>query len=182
MCLVCWQLPTIQHWTENRDTQASDNRIAGGAPERNRRLERLQRAQVLNRILRYYGLRVDDWIGTIYRLSPNPAMGHGWTIVRTAEGELQPWSRTLASCGRPLKSWTGCRIDPLDPQTSSGPGYATWAKAPLAAKRADGMWQPDAVLEYGVLDLGVAASGSNRGQAIAVWRRGRAGEPGVGLQ
>ena len=74
---------------------------------RNRRLERLQRAQVLNRILRYYGLRVDDWIGTIYPqgVSVELSDAKGSTALVQDLGELWPAVEKLA----------GCRIDPLDP-------------------------------------------------------------------
>ena len=101
MCLVCWQLPTIQHWTEDRDVHASDSWVAGGVQERNRRRERLQRAKVLNRILGYYGLRVEDWVGAIYRLTD----AKGSTALVQDLGELWPAVEKLA----------GCRIDPLDP-------------------------------------------------------------------
>ena len=102
MCLVCWQLPTIKHWTEDRDVEASDTGVAGGARERNRRRERLLRAQVLNRILGYYGLRVEDWVGAIYKLSD----AKGSTVLVQDLGELWPAAERLA----------GRRIDPLDPQ------------------------------------------------------------------
>ena len=102
MCLVCWQLPTIQHWTEDRDVDGSDTGVAGGARERNRRRERLLRAQVLNRILGYYGLHVEDWVGAIYRLTD----AKGSTALVQDLGEL--WSAAERLAGR--------RIDPLDPQ------------------------------------------------------------------
>ena len=102
MCVVCWQLPTIQHWTEDREIHASDSWVAGGVQDRNRRRERLRRAQVLNRILGYYGLRVDDWVGAIYRLSD----AKGSTVLVQDLGELWPAAEKLA----------GRRIDPLDPQ------------------------------------------------------------------
>ncbi len=102
MCVVCWQLPTIQHWTEDREVDASDRRVAGGVHERNRRRERLLRAQVLNRILSYYGLRVDDWMGAIYKLTD----AKGSTVLVQDLGELWPAAEKLA----------GRRIDPLDPQ------------------------------------------------------------------
>ena len=102
MCVVCWQLPTIRHWTEDRETHTSDSQVAGGVQERNRRRDRLRRAQVLNRILGYYRLRVEDWEGAIYRLSD----AKGSTTLVQDLGELWPAAEKLA----------GRRIDPLDPQ------------------------------------------------------------------
>ena len=101
MCLVCWQLPTIEHWTEDRDIHASDMGFAGSPQERKRRRERLLRVQVLNRILTYYGLRVENWVGAIYRLADSK----GSTALVQNLGELWPAVEKLA----------GRRIDPLDP-------------------------------------------------------------------
>ena len=101
MCLVCWQLPTIQHWTENRDVDASGTGLAGSPDARNRQRERLARAQVLNRVLRYYGLRVEDWVGALYKLVDSK----GSTVLIQNLGELWPAAEKLA----------GRRIDPLDP-------------------------------------------------------------------
>ncbi len=102
MCVVCWQLPTIRHWTEDREGDASESWVAGGAQERNRRRDRLLRAQVLNRILGYYNLRVEDWVGAIYRLTD----AKGSTALVQDLGELWPAVENMA----------GRRIDPLDPK------------------------------------------------------------------
>ena len=102
MCVVCWQLHTIQHWTEHRDVHTSGGGLAGSTREGNRRRERLLRAQVLNRILKYYGLRVEDWVGAIYRLADSK----GNTALVQNLGELWPAAEKLADQ----------RIDPLDPQ------------------------------------------------------------------
>ena len=101
MCLVCWQLPTIEHWTEDRDVHASGTGHAGSPTARNRQRERLLRAQVLTQILEYYGLRVEDWVGALYKLVDSK----GSTVLIQNLGELWPAAEKLA----------GRRIDPLDP-------------------------------------------------------------------
>lgn len=72
-----------------------------GDYHRHRRRDRLHRTRVANEVLRFHGLRVNDWAGSKYVLRD----GKGRSELVQDLGALWPAARKLA--GRPL--------DPLDP-------------------------------------------------------------------
>ncbi len=84
MCALCGVLQK-SHWAES-----------GGS-----RRERVFRVELLNRVLEHFGLRLDDWSGSVYVLRDRK----GGTRVVTDIGSL--WTAAEELTGRPL--------DPLDP-------------------------------------------------------------------
>lgn len=104
MCVLCWQFLSEGHWTEQQfdDQDAAAAGTAGNARERSRRRERYHRTRVLNQILGYYGLRLDDWQSRSYVLSDKK----GSTVIVQHLGEIWPAAQQLARR----------QLDPLDPQ------------------------------------------------------------------
>jgi hypothetical protein len=84
MCTLCGALGS-NHWAE-----------AGGARAR------VLRVRLADRVLRHYGLALDDWSGAVYTLRDRK----GRAVVVSDLGTLWPEAARLA--GRPL--------DPLDPE------------------------------------------------------------------
>jgi len=84
MCVLCGVLLS-EHWAEQE----------GG------RRGRVFRVRLLNRVLAFYGLRLDDWSGRVWTLRD----AKGRTVVVADLGSL--WSEAERLAGRPL--------DPLDP-------------------------------------------------------------------
>ena len=85
MCVLCGVLLN-EHWAEQE----------GG------RRGRVFRVRLLNRVLAFYGLRLDDWGGRIWVLRD----AKGRSVVVTDLGSL--WVRAEELAGR--------RLDPLDPE------------------------------------------------------------------
>jgi hypothetical protein len=85
MCVLCGVLLN-EHWAEQE----------GG------RRGRVFRVRLLNRVLAFYGLRLDDWGGRIWVLR-DPK---GRSVVVTDLGSL--WARAEELAGQ--------RLDPLDPE------------------------------------------------------------------
>jgi hypothetical protein len=84
MCVLCNVLVN-EHWAEQE----------GG------RRGRVMRVRLVNRVLAFYGLRLDDWSGRVWVLRD----GKGRTAVVADLGSL--WAEAERLAGRPL--------DPLDP-------------------------------------------------------------------
>jgi hypothetical protein len=84
MCVLCGVLLS-EHWAEQE----------GG------RRGRVFRVRLLNRVLAFYGLRLDDWSGRVWTLRD----AKGRSVVVADLGSL--WSEAERLAGRPL--------DPLDP-------------------------------------------------------------------
>ena len=102
MCVLCWQFLTESHWTDRRfEDNDPTTATAGSDHERTRRRDRHHRTQVLNQILTYYGLCLDDWHSRSYLLSDRK----GKTAIVQDLGALWPMAQQL----------TGQLLDPLDP-------------------------------------------------------------------
>jgi hypothetical protein len=85
MCSLCNALVN-EHWAEQD----------GG------RRARVMRVRLLNRVLAFYGLRLDDWSGRVWVLRDRK----GRSAVVADLGSL--WAKAEELAGRPL--------DPLDPE------------------------------------------------------------------
>jgi hypothetical protein len=85
MCVLCNMLVN-EHWAEQE----------GG------RRARVMRVRLLNRVLAFYGLRLDDWNGRVWVLRDRK----GRSAVVADLGSL--WAEAEELAGRPL--------DPLDPE------------------------------------------------------------------
>ena len=103
MCVLCGRDFVAQaHWTDRHLEDRS--RSSGGDPleyQRDRRRERVRRAVIVDKVLRHYGLRVQEWSGSKYLVRD----GKGRSELVQDLGSLWPAAERLA--GRPL--------DPLDP-------------------------------------------------------------------
>jgi len=85
MCVLCGVLLN-EHWAEQE----------GG------RRGRVFRVRLLNRVLAFYGLRLDDWGGRIW-------------VLRDAKGRSAVVA-DLGSLWAKAEELTGRKLDPLDPE------------------------------------------------------------------
>jgi hypothetical protein len=110
MCVLCWQFLTEDHWTEKH---FGGDATAGVDREHIRRRDWRHRTQILNHVLRAYGLSLEDWQSRSYVLSNRK----GSTVIIQDLGRLWPAAEQLV----------GRSLDPLDPQlieALQGTGHA----------------------------------------------------------
>ena len=88
MCVLCGVL-LEEHWAERE----------GG------RRGRVFRARLVNKVLRFYGLRLDDWSGRVWTLRDQK----GRSVVVENLGSL--WLEAERLAGR--------KLDPLDPELAA---------------------------------------------------------------
>lgn len=67
MCVLCGELITSIHWSEG--VQDESKEIVVGEKQRERARQRLQKVQIANLILRFYGLELKDWNASQFILS-----------------------------------------------------------------------------------------------------------------
>ena len=102
MCAFCTMFSGGPHWTE----AGTNSGRSGVTPAGNARfVDRAYRLKLINRILKYYGCKVDDWAGGQYLVHSH----RGRTEV--VEQLPQIWMTVEAIATRP--------VDPLDPQLLS---------------------------------------------------------------
>jgi hypothetical protein len=102
MCAFCTMLAGAPHWTE----AGTDSGRSGATPVGNARfVDRAYRLKLINRILRFYGCKADDWAGGQYLVHSH----RGRTEV--VERLPQIWMTVEAIATKP--------VDPLDPQLLS---------------------------------------------------------------
>ncbi len=65
MCSLCGVMGGGAHWSNSGD---SPEAFAGRGQPHTRQRERQERVRLVNRILSFYGLRLQDWQGVSYRL------------------------------------------------------------------------------------------------------------------
>ncbi len=103
MCVLCSQSLFVEdHWADRKQDAGEPVATGGSDRERHRRRDWQYRAQLLNHILSYYGLSLDNWQNRHYVLSDRK----GRSEMVTDLGAL--WPVAAQFLGRPL--------DPLDPQ------------------------------------------------------------------
>jgi hypothetical protein len=111
MCVLCWQFVTEEHWTDRRVDEGDSATMgsAGSDRERARRRARHHRTRVLNHILNFYGLQLDDWQSRSYVLSDRK----GKTVLVSDLGALWPAvQQLLGQCPDPLDPWLLERLHP----------------------------------------------------------------------
>ena len=92
MCGLCGIFQGNEHWT--------DSAVGASQDARRRRLARLERVAVTNRVLKHYGLKLADWGGSAYVLSTQTGQS------RVIDNIAALWPAGEALRKRPL--------DPLD--------------------------------------------------------------------
>lgn len=102
MCILCGEFVSQPYWAERRvEDEARSKGIEESDYHRSRRRDRTRRVSIVNRVLSFYGLKVEDWNGAKYVLRDRKGRSE---LVQDL-GSLWPAAAKLA--GRPL--------DPLDP-------------------------------------------------------------------
>ncbi|MGL2489981.1 hypothetical protein ACOWNR_00630 [Helicobacter pylori] len=105
MCVLCVELISSFHWTdENYGTNGSDSYeidenlkepnalISANENARERKRARLKRVRLLNQILAFYGLKIDDWQGAKFVLCDKK----GQSVIVNDLGDLWDKAQNLA--------------------------------------------------------------------------------------
>ncbi|MBH0276778.1 hypothetical protein I6847_03010 [Helicobacter pylori] len=105
MCVLCGELISSFHWSdENYGTNGSDSYeidenlrepnalISTNKNARERKRARLKRVGLLNQILAFYGLKIDDWQGTKFVLCDKK----GQSVIVNDLGDLWGKAQNLA--------------------------------------------------------------------------------------
>ncbi|MFP6065154.1 hypothetical protein ACLGB2_00705 [Helicobacter pylori] len=100
MCVLCGELISSFHWTdENYGTNGSDENlrepnalISANENARERKRARLKRVGLLNQILAFYGLKINDWQGAKFVLCDKK----GQSVIVNDLGDLWGKAQKLA--------------------------------------------------------------------------------------
>lgn len=91
MCILCGELISSFHWSDvNFKEEKTFVIVSENAKERKR--ARLKRVKLLNEILCFYGLKIDDWQGSKFILSDNK----GQSVIVNDLGDLWQKANELA--------------------------------------------------------------------------------------
>ncbi|KAA6506055.1 hypothetical protein EPC71_01420 [Helicobacter pylori] len=99
MCVLCGELISSFHWTDESDSYGIDENLRGpnaaistNENARERKRARLKRVGLLNQILAFYGLKIDDWQGTKFVLCDKK----GQSVIVNDLGDLWGKAQNLA--------------------------------------------------------------------------------------
>ncbi len=100
MCVLCGELISSFHWSdENYGTNGSDENlkepnvlISANENARERKRARLKRVRLLNQILAFYGLKINDWQGAKFVLCDKK----GQSVIVNDLGDLWGKAQKLA--------------------------------------------------------------------------------------
>ncbi|MBH0285231.1 hypothetical protein I6854_00950 [Helicobacter pylori] len=102
MCVLCGELISSFHWTDRTygsDGYGSDENLRGpnavistNENARERKRARLKRVGLLNQILAFYGLKIDDWQGAKFVLCDKK----GQSVIVNDLGDLWGKAQNLA--------------------------------------------------------------------------------------
>ncbi len=101
MCVLCGELISSFHWTdgtdgsgsyENENLKGQNVLISTNENARERKRARLKRVRLLNQILAFYGLKINDWQGTKFVLCDKK----GQSVIVNDLGDLWDKAQNLA--------------------------------------------------------------------------------------
>ncbi|WQW29784.1 hypothetical protein KVM37_01565 [Helicobacter pylori] len=99
MCVLCGELISSFHWTDRSGSYGSYENLRGSnavisANEnaRERKRARLKRVRLLNQILAFYGLKINDWQGAKFVLCDKK----GQSVIVNDLGDLWDKAQNLA--------------------------------------------------------------------------------------
>ncbi len=95
MCVLCGELISSFHWTdsyENENLKGQNALISANENARERKRVRLKRVRLLNQILAFYGLKIDDWQGAKFVLCDKK----GQSVIVNDLGDLWDKAQNLA--------------------------------------------------------------------------------------
>ncbi len=101
MCVLCGELISSFHWTdgsdgsgsyENENLKGQNVLISANENARERKRARLKRVRLLNQILAFYGLKMDDWQGAKFVLCDKK----GQSVIVNDLGDLWDKAQKLA--------------------------------------------------------------------------------------
>ncbi len=101
MCVLCGELISSFHWTdgtdgsgsyENENLKGQNVLISANENARERKRARLKRVRLLNQILAFYGLKINDWQGTKFVLCDKK----GQSVIVNDLGDLWDKVQNLA--------------------------------------------------------------------------------------
>ncbi|WP_231227114.1 hypothetical protein [Helicobacter pylori] len=99
MCVLCGELIRSFHWTDGSGSYENDENLKGqntlvnvNENARECKRARLKRVGLLNRILVFYGLKIDDWQGTKFVLHDKK----GQSVIVNDLGDLWDKAQNLA--------------------------------------------------------------------------------------
>ncbi|GAA6996654.1 hypothetical protein AOH402_12890 [Helicobacter pylori] len=101
MCVLCGELISSFHWTdgtdgsgsyENENLKGQNALISANENARERKRARLKRVRLLNQILAFYGLKINDWQGAKFVLRDKK----GQSVIVNDLGDLWDKAQNLA--------------------------------------------------------------------------------------
>ncbi|WP_187852886.1 hypothetical protein [Helicobacter pylori] len=91
MCVLCGELISSFHWTDE-NLRGPNAVISANENARERKRARLKRVGLLNQILAFYGLKIDDWQGAKFVLCDKK----GQSVIVNDLGDLWGRAQNLA--------------------------------------------------------------------------------------
>ncbi|MCQ2776882.1 hypothetical protein JT138_00650 [Helicobacter pylori] len=99
MCVLCGELISSFHWTDGSDSHEIGENLKGqnalistNENARERKRARLKRVRLLNQILAFYGLKINDWQGAKFVLCDKK----GQSVMVNDLGDLWDKAQNLA--------------------------------------------------------------------------------------
>lgn len=91
MCILCGELVSSFHWSDE-SFREQNSTISTNENARERKRARLKRVKLLNEILAFYGLKIDDWQSSKFVLCDKK----GQSVIVSDLGDLWDKARVLA--------------------------------------------------------------------------------------